>query len=191
MKVFMIRHGETTANAARIYSGHSAVMLTEEGRSQALAIAPILQQIPFDRVYSSDLRRVIDTQMLAMPNCQVIRTPLLREFDVGILEGKPYGVLPKELVADYQSSKRYAPFGGESVPEVCERVRQFIRILEQDPCENVAVFTHNGVLNCMLQNVLGAEIDRTAVLNNNCAINVYEFTGEKWRLIALNYMAKV
>ncbi len=191
MKVFMIRHGETTSNAARIYSGHSNVTLTEKGRSQALAIAPILQQIPFDRVYSSDLRRVVDTQMLALPGWDVIRTPLLREFDVGSLEGKPYGVLPKELVADYQSSKRYAPFGGESVPEVCERVRQFIRILEQDPCENVVAFTHNGVLNCMLQNVLGAEIDRTAVLNNNCAINVYEFTGEKWRLIALNYMAKV
>ena len=191
MKLFMIRHGETTANASSVYSGHSAVMLTEEGRSQALAIAPVLKQISIDRVYSSDLRRVVDTQMLALPGWDVIRTPLLREFDVGSLEGKPYGVLPKELVADYQSSKRYAPFGGESVPEVCERVRQFIRILEQDPCENVVAFTHNGVLNTILQIVLGAEIDRSAVKNNNCGIHVYEFTGEKWRLIALNYMAKV
>lgn len=191
MKLFLIRHGQTTANLDRIYSGQMDVPLTQEGRAQAQSIRPVLEKIRFDKVYSSDLSRAIDTQKLALPGYEGVQTPLLREYDAGYLAGRHYGDYPQELKEQFQATKNYSIFGGESTQEVCDRVAQFQRMLERENLENVAAFAHNGVLNCMLQNVIGTNFDKNAVRNNNCTINVYEYDGQKWRLIALNYMAEV
>ena len=88
MLLFLIRHGQTTANETGTYSGQTDVMLTELGKAQAEAIRPVLAQYKFDRVYSSDLTRAIDTQKLAIPEAQGICSPLLREMDVGSLAGQ-------------------------------------------------------------------------------------------------------
>ena len=190
MKVFFIRHGQTTANVDRIYAGQTDVKLTEEGRAQAEALQPILEKTPFDRVYSSDLSRAMDTAKLALPGCRLHTTALLREYDVGYVLGRKFGDFPPELEKEYLLTKNYALFGGESTQTVCDRVRQFQRILEQESFENVAVFAHNGTLNCMLRNVLG-EVDMGGLYNKNCAINVFEYDGKRWRVLALNYMSEV
>ena len=74
---------------------------------------------------------------------------------------------------------------------VCDRARRFLQLLEADPCENVAAFSHNGLLNSLLQAVLNASFDNTSVGSKNCAIHVYEYDGNKWRLLAWNYMGKL
>ncbi len=191
MKLFLIRHGQTIANRDKIYSGQMDVPLTPEGRAQAQSIRPVLEKVKFDKVYSSDLSRAMDTQKLALPGYEGIQTPLLREYDTGYLQGRHYGDYPQELKEQFQATKNYSIFGGESTQEVCDRVAQYQRMLEQETLENVAAFAHNGILNCMLQNVLGVDFDKGAVRNNNCTIHVYEYDGQKWRLIALNYMAEV
>ena len=90
MILFLVRHGQSVANVTKIYSGHNDVPLTEEGRAQAVALRPVLSELTFDRVYSSDLSRAIDTQLLALPGVEGIRTPLLREIDVGRAAGYPW-----------------------------------------------------------------------------------------------------
>ena len=90
MKLFMVRHGQTTGNVAGLIYGQMDYPLTQKGRDQAMAIRPVLRRISFDRVYSSDLSRAIETQQLAVPDAQGIRTPLLREFDVGRLTNITY-----------------------------------------------------------------------------------------------------
>ena len=57
MKLFLVRHGQTTANQQKIYAGQTDVLLTEQGRQEAESIRPILEKFTFDRVYSSDLTR--------------------------------------------------------------------------------------------------------------------------------------
>lgn len=193
MKVYTIRHGQTVANMEQRYCGQSDVKLTELGRSQAAAIAPILADIPFDKVYSSDLSRAMDTQKLALPGYEAETTPLLREFDVGYLAGHTFAEMralttvgkPTSITGDY------TPFGGENADMICARVRQVMDMLEEKPYENVAIFAHNGVLNSFLQNVLEIRCDRSRLRNANCGINVFEFDGQKWKLLAWNYMGKV
>ena len=88
MKVFFVRHGQSIANLQKIYAGQSDVPLTEKGREEAAAIAPILASISFDRVYSSDLSRAIETQQIALPGVEAdARSPLIREYDVGDIVG--------------------------------------------------------------------------------------------------------
>lgn len=189
MKLFLIRHGQTQANVDRIYAGQSDVPLTEEGRRQALCIRPAIADIAFDRVYSSDLSRAIDTQRIALPGVEGIRTPLLRELDVGSIAGLKYGTVPNKEAGwnSSASADAYLEFGGESMDMLCDRLNRFLHSLEADPCENVAAFVHNGVMCGVMRIVLGADFNRSVLRTDNCGINVFEFDGKKWVLVAWNY----
>ena len=193
MKLFLVRHGQTTGNVAGLIYGQVDYPLTQKGRDQAAAIRPVLEKLQFDRVYSSDLSRAMETQQIALPGIEGIRTPLLREFDVGNLTNVSYA----DAEARYSQQLEEAPtngydwFGGESYDEILARMRAFLDILEADPCENVIAFTHNGMLGFMLQLVLGVKFSRTAVASANCAIQVFQFDGEQWKLLAWNYMSEI
>lgn len=191
MRLYMVRHGQTTANLNRLYVGQTDVPLTELGWQQAESIRPVLQRIPFDRVYSSDLSRAVNTQKAALPGVNGIQTPLLREYDVGTLVGIPIGQAPGEEGKLAVKKHDFTIFGGENSEMVCDRLKVFLRELEADPCENVAAFAHGGVLGCMLQIVLNGKIDLSLVSSKNCAIHVFEFNGTQWKLLAWNYMAEI
>ena len=188
MRLFFIRHGETMANATRTRVGQKDVPLNDKGRAQAAAIRPVLAEIPFDRVYASDLSRAIETQSIALPGRTPVVTPLLREYDIGSLVGRPVFDEENPDSDRLRRTRDFTPYGGENPEMICRRVRQFLDMAEADPCENGAVFCHNGTLGAMLQVVLNAPIDQAAANSDNCAIHVIEFQAGKWRLAAWNYM---
>ena len=190
MKVYFVRHGESVANLNKTFAGQSDAPLTEKGRTQAEAIRPILSEIPFDKVFSSDLSRARDTQKLALPGYEAETTKLLREIDVGDLAGKSIvamaaahgGVSPTAKTGDY------TPYGGEDRKMLGARIAAFMRMLEKTDYENVAVFAHRGVLMSALRLILNnADIPNSAVLCDNCAVNVAEYDGKEWRILSLNY----
>lgn len=196
MKLFLIRHGESENNYNRLYSGQCNPKLTELGRKQAEAIRPILSDINFDAVYSSDLVRARETCSLALPNAQPIITKLMREISIGDLESQPYYIMKdendeygKELFKN-RKAFNYAPYGGENADDVKERIAKFFKELEDKPYENVACFCHAGISTILLSYVLSADIDRDAVYCPNCAVNVFECNNGKWRLSAWNYGSK-
>lgn len=186
MKLFMIRHGQTVANEGRLYAGQTDAKLTELGKQQAMAIAPILADIPFDKVYSSDLSRAYDTQKLALPGYTAVQLPILREYDVGSVVGMDIDEAARINGAFNGDYKRV---GGEDLDMVGDRVRAFLKILEQEPCDYAAAFCHNGVMKAMLRVVLGPH--NTAVIENgNCNIAVFEFKKGTWRLLSWGYGIK-
>ncbi len=189
MRLFLVRHGQTTANRDLIFAGQTDVPLTEQGRRDALRIRPILENFSFDRVFGSDLSRAVETQKLALPSAEAEQTQLLREYDEGAFVGKNVEQAHRAFGTNYMITRDYSPYGGENSWDVCARLQKFLDTLEADPCENAVAFTHNGVLNCMLQIALGVDYDHRAVGNQNCAIHVFRFDGERWQLLAWNYMA--
>lgn len=193
MKLYMVRHGQTTGNVAGLIYGQVDYPLTQKGRDQAALIRPILEKVKFDRVYSSDLSRAIETQQIALPGVEGIKTPLLREFDVGNLTDLPYAEAEEKYALQLEEARTngYDWFGGESYDQIWDRMRKLLDILEADPCENVIAFSHNGMLGFMLQLVLGVRFSRTAVKSANCAIQVFEFDGKLWKLLAWNYMSDI
>ena len=197
MRLFMVRHGQTRANLERFFYGpNDDFPLTPLGQEQAKSIRPILENISFDRVYSSDYLRAIQTQQLALPGVEGVRLPILREIDPGELGGKPYTeAYNKERFGDWSPSideRGYSVVGGESMEDVANRLRVFLKQLEEDPCDNVAAFVHNGVLGSMLRLVLQADhFCRKAVSSDNCAVHVFEFDGKMWKLLAWNYGMKL
>jgi broad specificity phosphatase PhoE len=190
MKVFFVRHGQSEANLKKIYAGQSDVPLTEQGRAEAAAIAPILAPYKFDRVYTSDLSRAIETQEIALPGIKAdAASPLIREFDVGSIAGLPTGTA-KTLTPE--GGRDYTPFGGETTEMVIARLKEFLETyLEKDPCETAAVFTHNGIMIAMMNYILGRKLHSPAIQSKNCAVHVFEYSDGKWKLLSWNYGVKI
>ncbi len=188
MKLFMIRHGESEANLQTYYTGQTDVKLTAKGVLQAAAIRPILADIPFDKVFCSDLIRTAETKRFALPDAECEYTKLLREYDVGSLAGFDYRTTERIQSDDPAARPDYTRYGGENAFMVGQRLQEFLAQLENSEYEYVAAFTHYGVINRMLRYVTQVIPVQNSINIGNCSVNVFEFDGEKWRVLALNYM---
>lgn len=118
MTIYLVRHGETPLNAARVMQPPDTP-LSERGSAQAVAVAERLRAVPLAGILSSDLRRAHDTarQIADVQGLAIQATALLHERNFGDLRGKPYdnlGFNPFEM--------QEAPPGGESIPEFLARV---------------------------------------------------------------------
>ena len=189
MKLYLVRHGQSESNQNGLFSGWAQISLTEQGFADARRAGEYLQRFTFDRVYSSDLRRAIQTAQTALPGCEPVQLALLRENSVGSLVGKPV----KECEEIYgkrfwvvPTGADYTRFGGENHDMLRERVRSFMQMLENDPCERAIAFAHEGVLRCALDLVLGMNFERHNVRCPNCTIAVFEYRDGRWVLEAWN-----
>lgn len=184
MKLYVIRHGESETNSRKCYTGWCDVPLTEVGEGDALFARGVLSGIKFDKVFSSDLSRAVNTAKIALPEITPELTPLLREFDVGSLANKPIKDLTENMRASI-AKNGFADFDGESRCEFYERIRKFLSLIENSGCECIAAFSHNGFIRGLLEILLGVRIPRKNLACGNCAVAVFEYDGNAWRLHSL------
>ena len=180
MRLFLIRHGESINNAKRLFTGWTDAPLTEKGRRDAESVRSFLSNFNFDKVYSSDLSRAYETAKIALPSHTPEKTPLIRELNVGSLENQSVANVSIDII----NTHNYTPFGGEDFKMLTERVGNFTKSLECADYENVAIFTHAGVILAMLANTIG-EFDTRAVRRPNCAIAIFDYIDGKWMFSGL------
>lgn len=189
MTVYMIRHGESANNANGRHSGWAQIPLTDKGFRQAAAAGEKLLGIEFDRVFSSDLKRAVQTCETAMPGRAYEKSALLREIGVGCLMDRLPADCEREYGALYTGSRAredFTPFGGETRAMVRARLREFMALLEGSGCSRAAVFAHEGALRAMLDNVLGCVQDPRRIVCANCCIAVFDHSHGLWRLAGWN-----
>ncbi len=118
MSILLIRHGETTLNAARIVQ-HPDTPLNERGVGQARRIAERLADFPVSAIISSDYARAYMTaQAIArVTGLPVVIQESLRERNFGDVRGTAHADLPVDLYAP-----EFHPSGGESWSMFHERV---------------------------------------------------------------------
>jgi len=173
MRLYVIRHGESETNTSGCWTGWADVPLTQKGREDALGIRPLLAEVRFDEVYSSDLCRARDTANIALPNAEIKELPLLREINIGSLSGKPFSSLTEEM-KDRTDIEGFVEYGGESREEFSQRILEFINIVEHSESENVAVFSHGGWVLSLLNEMFGVTLPRDKVRCANCTVAVFE-----------------
>jgi probable phosphoglycerate mutase len=145
VEIWLVRHGETTANAANVLSGWSDVPLTPKGEDQARALAPVLRGQRFDVVWSSDLRRAIDTAALAIGVAP--RTDArLREMCFGEIESRPWSAIDTLLRESLLAFVAFRAPGGEDLEVFKARVLDFANRLA--PGRHL-VFTHGGAIRAL------------------------------------------
>lgn len=194
MKLYLIRHGQTNANLERRHSGWWEAELTELGRTQAQNVGKILEGLSFDKVYTSDLLRAVETQKLALPEIDAEQTSLLREINVGNIGGR----YRSDIIAQYGDKYindygvyDFRSYGGEDHAAFCERVGKFLKMLEDSPYESVAAFTHGGLICSMLDMCVGAFVDRKIAVCENCSVSMFEYSDSRWRLKLWNYKGEL
>ena len=162
-KIYFVRHGQSLGNAERIYLGHTDWDLSELGKEQAQYTATALKDEKIDVIYSSDLLRAFNTAVphAKMRNMTVIPSKNLREVYVGEWEGRKVD----EIMVEYQQEfcvewrEHFGTFrcpGGESVPEVAERIYNEVkRIAEKHTGETILITSHAAAIRAFWGKISG------------------------------------
>ena len=166
--LWLVRHGESTWNTQGLCQGHrDDAELTARGIAQAAAVAEQLSSLSVSAVYSSDLRRAMQTAVVVAEvlGRRVIRDARLRERSLGVLEGTVLAEasptvtgIEGGLVRDPDAR----PYGGESVRDLYQRAAAFYDELARWPNErpgDVILVAHGGTLRVLRAYLSGIPVD--------------------------------
>lgn len=127
VKLVLLRHGESTANYANIYTGWNDVKLTSRGRTQAVLAGQLISKIPNfapTHVHTSILVRAIETANIVAEVANFLYLPItktwrLNERHYGKLRG-----LNKDLSREIFGQKQILEWrrGFYSVPPAGDRI---------------------------------------------------------------------
>jgi broad specificity phosphatase PhoE len=152
MRLLLIRHGESVANAEGRLQGHLDIPLSGRGRQQAELLAERLAPLGVESLYTSPLLRAKGTAQIVAGRLRlpVEERPALMERNVGELAG----LTRDEIVARFP---RYMPArtqlrqieieGFEQDAEFAQRVKDALAaIIDAHAQGTVAVITHGGII---------------------------------------------
>lgn len=93
MKVVLIRHGETAGNLEKRYIGCTDEPLCAQGRNTIAENVSCGKYPAAARVFSSPMKRCIETARIIYPENALTVDEGLKEIDFGLFEGKSYDEL--------------------------------------------------------------------------------------------------
>ncbi|MFQ5417291.1 MAG: histidine phosphatase family protein [Myxococcota bacterium] len=162
----LIRHGESTWNAAGRWQGQGDPPLSKRGRTQATRLALQLANEGIDVIVASDLARAAETAAILGEalGLEAESDPRLRELDVGRWTGRTRGEIEALDAGELRRFESGAPGaragGGESRADVCDRGHPaLLDIAARHPGRCVAVVAHLGLIRALLP---GTQLDNAA-----------------------------
>ena len=184
LQLVLVRHGESEGNRAGAFTGHSPSPLTPRGRAQARRVAEALGSPRPDAIYSSDLRRAVDTAapLADRLGVQVVAREALRERDMGAWVGRTFADIEARDPDDWRRLRDrdpdHRPPGGESHRECAARVAHALdQIVADHPDGHVVVFSHGVAMHHMMRHLLRVDDARTLFHVENCALQRFLLTG--------------
>jgi broad specificity phosphatase PhoE len=151
--LYLVRHGRTAANAARLLLGQMDVPLDEVGASQAEALGRIGSLRGAARVVSSPLVRARQTAAALGPPVSVDHR--WTEIDYGVFDGKELPAA-REIWDGWDRDLGYRPAGGESLAALGRRVRLACDELWPEAAEvDVVVVSHVSPIKAAVAWALG------------------------------------
>jgi 2,3-bisphosphoglycerate-dependent phosphoglycerate mutase len=167
-KIYLIRHGETEFNRKCIVQGSGVdAPLNETGFSQAQAFYKVYKDIPFDKVYTSILKRSIQSVGQFLKS-GIPHTPLkaLNEIHWGEKEGiiatdndhKYY----RHVTNQWRNGETHIPIeGGESPEQVMDRQKPALeQIISQKSEKLVLICMHGRAMKILLCLMLGYRLNQ-------------------------------
>ncbi len=158
MELIIVRHGETDWTLTGRYTRTTDIGLTDSGRHEAASLRPLLDVALRGRraaVYTSPMRRALDTAALALTDAHATVDPLLAEFDYGAYEG----LAPAEIDAvnsGWDTWRDGCP-DGEQTAAVGARADAFLRDTVHAAPGLVVVFSHGHTSRILAARALGLE----------------------------------
>ncbi|QJI38527.1 histidine phosphatase family protein [Pseudomonas sp. ADAK13] len=151
MQLYVVRHGETQANAEGRYQGSLDVDLNERGVLQARELRVKLP-VQIDTVVVSPLRRAQQTAAIVFADDGLALSTLdaFRERGVGVFEGltqvEAAQRYPELWAQNITRQWELAPTDGESISQFVERIRGGLNELLVNHGQQVVVLVAHGVV---------------------------------------------
>ena len=195
MRLFLVRHGETESNRRGLALGRDDVPLTERGLWQVERLGRALAHEPLAAIYSSPLRRALDTaRAVAAPHGLEVRIEeRLVEMEIGEADGLTFAEVRSRypgLLEAWTSEEgpRQAMPGGERLVDVQQRAWSAVNDLAARHGEEaVAAVTHNFVILSLLASALGIELAQFRRLRHSvAAVSVLDLRPKRITLVRLN-----
>jgi broad specificity phosphatase PhoE len=163
-RVLLVRHGETAWNIEKVFRGQSDIPLTEHGLAQAGLLGEAYKEWPLKAVYSSPLKRALQTaEALAEPHgLSVTIYPKLTSIRFGAWQGVTYAEVQKEVPELYeqwhtQPHMALIP-GAEPLGAVQTRAMGAVAdLVKRHPDETIALVTHRIICKLVLLGILGLD----------------------------------
>lgn len=166
--IFFVRHGLTEWNQKKLLQGHCDIPLSELGKLQALALRNQLEGVSFSKVYSSDLKRALETASLISNSNSIIIDQRLRERYYGEWEGK--------LSLDFKMCKEEKR-GVETLDQVLQRMQNFL--FDVSHLEgNILVVSHGGSIRTLLGHFFS--LPSEDIFFGNCAYCHLKKVNTRW-----------
>ena len=178
----LVRHGQTEWNVENRFRGRADLLLDETGLRQALAAAQYLKDWPITAVYSSPLKRTLETAAVIAGQLRLPVTVLegLMDIDFGDWQGLTIDEASKQnsglskLWLESPDKVRFP--GGESLDDVRQRVLSAIEGLSADHGDQIVVLVSHmvvcKVLMCAMLGLDNASFWR--VRQDVCALNSFQ-----------------
>jgi broad specificity phosphatase PhoE len=192
VRLIWIRHGETNGNAAKRYIGHLDEPLNRRGQAQVRRLIKRLSEYPIDALYSSDLKRCLETARICLSvwgDAPWVKTPALRECSFGKWEGLTYREIeaqaPDLLEKWLDDPFRFAPPQGESLTDLDRRLSRWLEGIERtETGQTLAICSHGGPIRWFLAKQV--EMDWTRfwhLVVPHGGAWIVEKKGDRWEIV--------
>lgn len=191
MILYCVRHGESQFNAQGRIQGQTDTPLSPLGVRQSEALARELAGYPVQAVYSSPLRRALETaQPIAAALGQEVRTDArLMEINAGIFQGLDWSQIEQQYPDEARRWKSFDPDfvipGGESRRSLMQRGRQALEAIREAGWSQAVVVAHGGLLAAAIKALLDIPAQRNPISLFNGSISVLRWSSEV-KLVVLN-----
>jgi broad specificity phosphatase PhoE len=149
VQVFLIRHGETTFNAAGVLRGQLDIALDEAGEAEAFALGEAFCEVPLSAIVASPLKRALGT---ARPIAEASGAPLSTDER---LTDRFYGELAGQSLV--MAEERFGSIDAAPFVEAFQLLEHRAHDSFRDAAElavnkagPVALVTHDAVLRALL-----------------------------------------
>jgi probable phosphoglycerate mutase len=199
MRLVLIRHAHSEANAAGILSGRLPnVHLSEKGTEQAKRLADRLGYFAISELRISPMERCFETvqpwinQFLAPKSkgFEPVIDPELTEVDYGSWSGRKLSVLSKNKLwrtVQQTPSRMYFP-AGEGIANMQSRAMKSVHEMVASKKKGAAVIvSHGDVIKSVIASALGMHLDEfQRIIIDPASVSILEYSEMKPRVILLN-----
>lgn len=199
MRLVLIRHAHSEANAAGILSGRLPnVHLTEKGVEQSKNLAVRLGKFPVSNLRISPMERCFETispwiNSIVLPNNPRFEPMIdqeLTEVDYGSWSGKKLAVLSKNKlwkIVQESPSRMYFP-KGEGIAQMQSRAMTSVHEAVSTKAKGAAVIvSHGDVIKSIVASALGMHLDEfQRVVIDPASVSILDYSSTKPRVLLLN-----
>lgn len=194
-KIYLIRHGQTDFNLKGIVQGSGVdSSLNAKGMAQARAFFEMYKHIPFDRIYTSTLKRTRESVMgfieLGIPTESLSG---LNEISWGTKEGQP--ITPEEdkyyhwMLDQWRLGNTHERIeGGESPEDVVKRQAVALKhVLTKPNEEQILICMHGRAIRILLCQLLNYPLKSMDMFEHeNLCLYLLEQTGSHFTVRKYN-----